>query len=49
MPEPKHLSDIVAPPTTKAMEMKPTFLSVIIAHLFIGMDHEDPYTLVNIQ
>ena len=26
------------------MEMKPTFLSLISAHQFAGVDHEDPYT-----
>ena len=27
-----------------AVEMKPTFLSLISAHQFAGVDHEDPYT-----
>ena len=39
----KHYSSITIPATTKALEMKPTFLSLIIIHQFTTMDHEDPY------
>jgi len=41
---PRHFSSIVIPTTTKALEMKPTFLSLISTHQFTAMDHEDPYT-----
>jgi len=41
---PKHFSSIAIPNTTKSVEMKPAFLSLISSHQFIGMDHEDPYT-----
>jgi len=29
---------------TRALEMKPAFLSLISTHQFTAMDHEDPYT-----
>ena len=41
---PRYISSITIPPTTKTLEMKPTFLSLIISHQFLGMDNEDPYT-----
>ncbi|KAG2409367.1 uncharacterized protein HKW66_Vig0000320 [Vigna angularis] len=40
---PRYFSSIVIPPTTKTLEMKPTFLSLISSHQFTGMDNEDPY------
>ena len=42
---PKHYNSIVIPPfNNKAVELKPTLLSLIGSHPFAGMDHEDPYT-----
>ena len=41
---PRNFFSIAIPPATKSLEMKPTFLSLISTHQFIGMDHEDPYT-----
>jgi len=41
---PRHFSSIAIPNTTKSVEMKPTFLSLISNHQFTGMDREDPYT-----
>jgi len=41
---PRHFSSIAVPSTTKALEMKPTFLSLINTHQFNTMDHENPYT-----
>jgi len=41
---PRHFSSITIPNTTKVVEMKPIFLSLISSHQFTGMDHEDPYT-----
>jgi len=41
--EPRHFSSIAIPIITKALEMKPTFLSLISIHQFATMDHEDPY------
>jgi len=38
------ISSIAIPATTKALEMKPAFLSLISTHQFTAMDHEDPYT-----
>ncbi|XP_052730484.1 uncharacterized protein LOC108341253 [Vigna angularis] len=40
---PRYFSSIVIPPTTKTLEMKPAFLSLISSHQFTGMDNEDPY------
>jgi len=39
-----HFSSIAIPNTTKVLEMKPEFLSLINVHQFTAMDHEDPYT-----
>nr|KYP66299.1 hypothetical protein KK1_012587 [Cajanus cajan] len=36
-----------APTTSRAMEMKPTFLSLVSAHQFARMDHEDPYAYLS--
>jgi len=42
---PKHYNNIVIPPfNNKVVELKPTLLSLIGSHPFVGMDHEDPYT-----
>jgi len=41
---PRHFSSIAITNTTKSMEMKPAFLSLISSHQFTGMDHEDLYT-----
>jgi len=41
---PRHFSSIAIPNTTKSVEMKPAFLSLISSHQFTGMDHENPYT-----
>jgi len=41
---PRYFSSIAIPPTTKTLEMKPTFLNLISSHQFTGMDNEDPYT-----
>jgi len=41
---PRYFSSIAIPPTTKTLEMKPAFLSLISSHQFTGMDNEDPYT-----
>jgi len=41
----KHYNNIVIPPfSNKVVELKPTLLSLIGSHPFVGMDHEDPYT-----
>jgi len=42
--EPRHVFSIAIPATTRALEMKPVFLSLISTHQFTTMDHEDPYT-----
>jgi len=39
-----HFSSIAIHTTTKALEMKPTFLNLISTHQYTTMDHEDPYT-----
>jgi len=41
---PRYFSSIVIYAATRSLELKPTFLSLISSHQFIGMDHEDPYT-----
>jgi len=41
---PRHFSSIAIPATTRVLEMKPVFLSLISTHPFTTMDHEDPYT-----
>jgi len=41
---PRHYSSIAIPTTTRALEMKPAFLSLINNHQFTAMHHEDPYT-----
>ncbi|XP_027903621.1 uncharacterized protein LOC114163516 [Vigna unguiculata] len=41
---PRYFSSIAIPSTTKTLEMKPAFLSLISSHQFTGMDNEDPYT-----
>jgi len=33
----------VIPPQPRAVEIKPTFLNLVSAHLLSGKDHEDPY------
>jgi len=37
---PGYFSSIAIPPTTKTLEMKPVFLSLISSHQFTGMDNE---------
>ena len=42
---PKHYNSIVISPfSNKVLELKPTLLSLIGSHPFVGMDHVDPYT-----
>jgi len=41
---PRHFSSIAIPATTRALEMKPAFLSLISTHEFTTMNHEDQYT-----
>jgi len=41
---PRHFSSIAIPATSRVLEMKPFFLSLISTHQFIAMDHEDRYT-----
>nr|KYP44106.1 hypothetical protein KK1_034422 [Cajanus cajan] len=41
---PRHFSSIAAPNTSRAMEMKPAFLSLVSSQQFVGLDHEDPYS-----
>jgi len=41
---PRHFSSIAIPATTRALEMKPVFLSLISTHQFTTMNHEGPYT-----
>ena len=41
---PRHFYSIAIPSTTKALEISPNFLTLISAHQFTGMDHEDPYS-----
>ena len=35
---------MIPPSHNKVVELKSALLSLIIAHPFAGMDHEDPYT-----
>jgi len=41
---PKNYSSIAIPVTTRVLEMKLVFLSLISTHQFTAMDHKDPYT-----
>jgi len=41
---PRYFSSIAIPPTTKTLEIKPAFLSLISSHQFTRMDNEDPYS-----
>jgi len=41
---PRHFSSIAMPATTRHVEMKATFLNLISANQFTGMDNEDPYS-----
>jgi len=41
---PKYFSSIAIPPTTKTLEMKPAFLSLISSHQFTGMDRRSIYS-----
>ena len=42
---PKNYNNIVIPSfSNKVVELKPSLLSLIGSHPFVGMDHEDPYT-----
>jgi len=41
---PRHFSSIAMLVSTRALEMKLVFLSLISTHQFTAMDHEDPYT-----
>jgi len=38
---PKHFSSIAIPNTAKALEIKPSFLTLIITHQLKAKDHED--------
>ncbi|KAL2330367.1 hypothetical protein Fmac_017948 [Flemingia macrophylla] len=40
---PRYFSSIVAPQPSRALEMKPAFITLISSHQFSGLDHEDPY------
>jgi hypothetical protein len=40
---PRHHANIVMPPSARAIEINPTLLNYLIAHLFTEKDHEDPY------
>jgi len=44
---PRHFSSIAIPTTTRALEIKPAFLSLISTHQFTTMDHENPYTYLS--
>jgi len=41
---PGHFSSIAIPNTARAIEMKPTYLTLISSQQFKGLDQEDPYT-----
>jgi len=41
---PRHFSSIAVPATNRALEMKPTFLTLVSTNQFTAMDHEDPQT-----
>ncbi|XP_020232090.1 uncharacterized protein LOC109812514 [Cajanus cajan] len=41
---PRHFSSIAAPNTSRAVEMKPVFLTLVSSQQFAGLDHEDPYS-----
>ncbi len=44
---PRHYSSIAIPATAKALEINPNFLTLISAHQFTAMEHEDPYSHLN--
>ena len=44
---PRHFSSIAIPTTAKASEIDPDFLTLISAHQFTAMEHEDPYSHLN--
>jgi len=41
---PMHFSSIAILATSKALKIKPVFLTLISMHQFTAMDHEDPYS-----
>jgi len=41
---PRHFSNIVIPNNARAIEIKPTYLTLISSQQFTGLDHDDPYT-----
>ncbi|XP_020224161.1 uncharacterized protein LOC109806192 [Cajanus cajan] len=41
---PRHFSSIAAPNTSRALEMKSAFLTLVSSQKFTGLDHEDPYS-----
>jgi len=41
---PRHFSSIAMQATTKALKIKPAFLTLISTYQFTTMDHEDPYS-----
>ncbi|XP_020211727.1 uncharacterized protein LOC109796466 [Cajanus cajan] len=41
---PRHFSSIATPNTSRAMVMKPAFLTLVSSQQFAGLDHEDPYS-----
>jgi len=42
-----HFFSIAIPATAKALEIDPDFLTLISAHQFTSMEHEDPYSHLN--
>jgi len=40
---PRHFSSIVIPTTTRVLEIKPAFLTLISTQQFTSIDCEDPY------
>jgi len=45
---PKNFSSIAIPATAKALEINLDFLTLINVYQFIAMEHEDPYTHLDI-
>ena len=45
---PGHFSSIAIPATVKALKIDPNFLTLISAHQFTTMEHEDPYSYLDI-
>nr|KYP55784.1 hypothetical protein KK1_002009 [Cajanus cajan] len=41
---PRHFSSIAASNTSRVMEMKPAFLTLVSSQQFAGLDHKNPYS-----